>query len=111
MEKALWILPPVAFGVYLLLLWGLLRINLSSAVKEGGPKGKGEPYACGEDFPAVKLVPEYGEFYPFAIFFTLIHVAGLMLATLAMAPAPNAIALGGAYLIGVGAVLAILFAR
>jgi NADH:ubiquinone oxidoreductase subunit 3 (subunit A) len=107
--KALLILPPVAFGIYILLVGGLLR---SATCLEGkkGPKGKTEPYACGEDFPKERLTPDYGQFFPFAIFFTLIHVAGLMLATLAMAPGA-APALGIAYVLGVGAVLAILFAR
>ena len=101
-------LAPIAFGVYLLLGWAVLRLIAREA--KPGPGGKGEPYACGEDFPREKIVPEYGQFYPFAIFFTLLHVAGLMLATLALAPAAAA-SLGAAYLLGVGAVLAIFFAR
>jgi len=108
--KAFWLLPPVAFGIYFLVVGGLLRSVSDIEGVKGGPKGKREPYACGEDFPKEKLTPDYGQFFPFAIFFTLIHVAGLMLATLAVAPAA-ATMLGAAYILSVGAVLAILFAR
>jgi hypothetical protein len=57
-----------------------------------------------------KATPEYGSFFPFAIFFTLMHVAGLMLATFALAP-PGVLNLGAgaAYLVVIGLTLAILF--
>ena len=109
MTTTLWVLPPVAFGIYVLVAWALLR-SVSNIEGKRGNSGKREPYACGEDFPKEKLTPDYAQFFPFAIFFTLIHVAGLMLATLAAAPAA-AVVLGAGYVLSVGAVLAILFAR
>ncbi|MFA5139900.1 MAG: NADH-quinone oxidoreductase subunit A [Elusimicrobiota bacterium] len=109
MTNALWVLPPVAFGLYLFLAWSLLRVCAGGPLHKSEAE-KGEPYACGEEFSHAKIAPDYSEFFPFAIFFTLIHVAGLMLATLALSPAVGGL-LGGVYLLAVGAVLAILFAR
>jgi NADH:ubiquinone oxidoreductase subunit 3 (subunit A) len=108
--EALWVIPPVAFGVYLVVVGAILRSTSRFSSRPGGPKGKTAPYACGEDFPSERLTPDYGQFFPFAIFFTLIHVAGLMLATLCVAPAAATL-MGAAYVLSVGAVLAILFAR
>jgi NADH-quinone oxidoreductase subunit A len=109
MTNAFWVLPPVAFGLYLLIAWSLLRACAGGPLRRSEAE-KGEPYACGEDFSHAKISPDYSEFFPYAIFFTLIHVAGLMLATLALSPAGGGL-LGIIYLLAVGAVLAILFAR
>lgn len=51
------------------------------AAKPVYEEGKTEPYACGENISHEKAEPNYKQFFPFAIFFTVLHVAGLMLAT------------------------------
>jgi hypothetical protein len=43
--------------------------------------GKYEPYACGENYQAEKLHFGYRKFYIAAIFFTIMHVAVLTVAT------------------------------
>jgi NADH:ubiquinone oxidoreductase subunit 3 (subunit A) len=73
--------PPVAFGILLIAV-----ILLSSVAKKTsfrGPLGPGaeKPYACGEEMPVNSFRPEYGQFFAFAFFFTIMHVVALMLAT------------------------------
>ena len=41
-----------------------------------------KPYACGEDMPEHACIqPDYGQFFPFAFFFTILHVVALMATT------------------------------
>ena len=72
--------PPIAFLVFLLV--GYLVYRLSKAL---GPKpnlvgGKLSTYACGEDIPGKKAQYSYHLFH-FAFFFTVLHVAALVIAT------------------------------
>lgn len=75
--------PPLTFILSLIavILFGKL---FKSFEYKGTPNPeKTKTYACGEDFPAEKVIPSYEEFYPYAIFFTILHVAALMIMTLA----------------------------
>jgi NADH-quinone oxidoreductase subunit A len=45
------------------------------------PEGLTKEYACGEDLPTAMIQPDYSQFYPFAFYFTILHVAALMIAT------------------------------
>jgi len=38
-------------------------------------------YACGEDFKGHFIQPDYSQFFPFAYFFTILHVVALVIAT------------------------------
>jgi NADH:ubiquinone oxidoreductase subunit 3 (subunit A) len=77
-----WILlPPLAFGIMLLLAWGLSGIGSLFAAKGTDSKGKDRAYACGQDVAQNKIHPNYFEFFPVAFFFTILHVAALMIAT------------------------------
>lgn len=42
--------------------------------------GQGEPYSCGENIPTHMIQPDYTQFFPFAFYFTILHVVALMLA-------------------------------
>jgi NADH-quinone oxidoreductase subunit A len=110
MEASDYILvPPVAFALALLLVWLFSRLTSGFKHADIKTEGKNLPYACGEDVPAQKAEPEYGAFFPFAIFFTLLHVAGLMVATWSGASGAG-VAMGGLiYLAVIGATLGILF--
>jgi NADH-quinone oxidoreductase subunit A len=44
------------------------------------PKGQTKPYACGEDVPDQMMELDYSQFFPFAFYFTILHVVALMLA-------------------------------
>ena len=79
--------PPLAF-VALFVVIGLLVLLASRlairpvTVKPGTLKA----YACGEDVQDHRARPDYGQFFPFAFFFTIMHVVALIVATV---PAEN----------------------
>ncbi len=103
--------PPVTFVIVLLFALCLSEFfsGWAPSPKTEAGSGKNKPYACGEDIPAEKVIPDYQEFFPFAIFFTLLHVAGLMLATWSITPLSTGIELVVGYVAAVAIILAILF--
>jgi NADH-quinone oxidoreductase subunit A len=107
----IFLFPPVVFIISLLFATGLSEIFAGWAPAPGTAPGSGknEPYACGEDFPSEKIIPDYQEFFPFAIFFTLLHVAGLMLATWSLNPLSAGLEMVVGYVVAVAVILAILF--
>jgi NADH-quinone oxidoreductase B subunit len=50
-------------------------------VKGTASYGKTASYACGEDYPINRAQPDYRQYFPFAFFFTVMHVAALVIAT------------------------------
>lgn len=74
--------PPVALAV-MMLAAGLLSLALGRLAvrKPNKPHGTTEPYACGEESPDTMVRPDYGQFIPFAFFFTILHVVALMVTT------------------------------
>ncbi len=74
--------PPVTFLVVLIFLsaLGLVLGRLAFRVKKD-PNGMGESYACGEDIPDHSAQPDYSQFFPYAFYFTIAHVATLMITT------------------------------
>jgi len=105
--------PPVAFAIAFLLIWLLSKLTAGFAPKANNrPEGKLDPYACGEDFDSKKVEPDYRTFFPFAIFFTVIHVAGLMIATLAASSVSwGMTGFAELYVISIAAVFAILYSE
>ncbi len=105
--------PPVTFAVSLLFVMALSALLSPLAAKPARVPGspKHQAYGCGEDISGdqAKAIPDYQVFFPFAIFFTLLHVAGLMLATWSFNPLSAGIELVGAYAAAVVVILAILF--
>lgn len=89
--------PPLAFAILFavlgLLAWLTARLLAArpAAVKAGTLKA----YACGEDVADHRARPEYSQFFPFAFFFTIMHVIALVVATV---PAENFAVLGMALL-------------
>ncbi len=79
-----WLLtPPAAFVILLLavfVLYGLSK-RLAARPTKDAP-GKRKLYACGEDLPIQRVKPDYKQFFPFAFFFTMMHVVALVLATI-----------------------------
>jgi len=108
------ILPPLCFVIVLFTVWGISKLlaMLTMAPAATHEAGKEDSYACGEVYEGRHIEPDYGAFFRFAVFFTIIDVAGLMLATLAAASFNTAIAVMAiAYTIVVSAVLAILYSK
>jgi NADH-quinone oxidoreductase subunit A len=81
-----WLLwPPIAFLLILAAGWGLLRtLGALSAPASQTDGGKRKAYACGEDMKENRGQPNYSQFFPFAFFFTIMHVLALMVATVPM---------------------------
>jgi len=78
-----WMLsPPVAFiivlGVSFLLSWLFSRLSFRP---KSHTSGEGESYACGENNYDNMAQPDYNTFFAFAFFFTIAHVATLIMAT------------------------------
>ena len=109
MEEYL-LLPPVVFIISLIAIWFFVRLAKHIEHPAVPVKGKEKPYACGEDIQASKAAPEYKSFFAFAVFFTILHVAGLMIATWATASVAKCCLLGAGYIVIVGITLAMLFA-
>lgn len=77
--------PPVAFLILLVFFWALSAM-LSRLAFRGKKQvhGTGESYACGEDLPDHLAQPDYSQFFPYAFFFTIAHVATLIVTTVPM---------------------------
>ena len=73
--------PPVAFPIFLVLAALLYAAGRKMAPKPNNVGGKLSSYACGEDIPGVKIQFGYRLFFFVALFFTIMHVAALMIAT------------------------------
>ena len=79
-----WLLiTPITFLVVLAIMLIVLRLLglVSMSVKTVAGSGKGKAYACGEDVKPNRARTEYAQFFPFAFFFTIMHVVALMVAT------------------------------
>ena len=76
--------PPVAFALLLVFILAAILAagRLAPRVERRPGDGKDQAYACGEEFDGHLIQPDYSQFFPFAFFFTILHVAALMLATI-----------------------------
>ncbi|ACC98685.1 hypothetical protein Emin_1133 [Elusimicrobium minutum Pei191] len=105
--------PPIVFLTVFLLVWLFSKLTANFAPKANNkPEGKLAPYACGEEYTGKKVNPDYNSFFPFAIFFTVLHVSGLIIATLAAASV-SWVTAGFAiiYIVSVLTVVAVLYAK
>jgi NADH:ubiquinone oxidoreductase subunit 3 (subunit A) len=73
--------PPIAFVLVLaasaVVFWLMGRLSYRP---QTGNEANSKPYACGEEGqPLVR--PDYGQVFPFAFFFTILHVVALVTAT------------------------------
>ena len=67
-------------------------------------------YACGEDLPTAMIQPDYSQFYPFAFYFTILHVVALMIATVPTATIETFL-IAVVYILGAIIGLVVLYAR
>jgi NADH:ubiquinone oxidoreductase subunit 3 (subunit A) len=75
------LIPPLAFLVMLLISFGLSGLSSLVAAKGTAAAGKERAYACGQNIENNRIQPDYNEFFPIAFFFTIMHVAALIIAT------------------------------
>ena len=112
MNDYLLLLPPIAFLIIFVFVW-LQYVGLkvfSSGEKWPKEKGKTESYACGHEVEDSRVNPNYSQFFPFAFFFTIMHVVALVVATYPRGDI-GAIGLGVGYLAIASVSLFILFKR
>jgi hypothetical protein len=73
--------PIVAFGLVLLASLGLLALMGRLRYRPApGNEANAKPYACGEEGQPI-VRPDYGQVFPFAFFFTILHVVALVVTT------------------------------
>lgn len=78
--------PPIAFVIYLLLAWLLSRVGQFLAPNQDTLPESAEAYASGEAAPLQAASPGYRPFFRIALFFAVLHLGVLVLATSGMQP-------------------------
>jgi len=78
--------PPLAFLFFLAVFYLIYFLAGKMAPKANAIGGKLKSYHCGEDIPGVKPQFGYKLFFFIALFFTMMHVAALVVATLPSGP-------------------------
>ena len=73
--------PLVTFSLFVLLGMGLSRVAAAHAAGGEDSERKLESYACGQRQVAHNVSPDYSQFFPYAFFFTIMHVLTLVVAT------------------------------
>ncbi|NVN89923.1 MAG: hypothetical protein HXX11_04900 [Desulfuromonadales bacterium] len=88
---SLFLSPPIAF--VLLLIAAVVDFWLLGILITKGTDriGKAKPYACGEDVDHHRLQPDYGQFFSFAFFFTIMHVVAMIIATVPSGSVPDSL--------------------
>jgi len=100
--------PPVGFLAFLAMGFLLYYLGSRLAPKLKKEGGKLATYACGEDMPGVKLQFGYRLFFFIALFFTMMHVAALVIATI---PGGKIVFFGIIYLVMISLSIAALITR
>lgn len=75
--------PAVAFTILFVVIFftALLFSRLSFRRKTAQSADEKKAYSCGEEFTGHMIQPDYSQFFPFAFFFTMLHVVALIVAT------------------------------
>ena len=103
--------PPIAFVIVLVVTLAGFAGAALLPPKRKGPRGAlAKPYASGETVERSRFQPDYGQFFPFAFFFTILHVVTLMVAS-SPARTIQSAAIAGVYVVGALLGLFILFRR
>ena len=85
--------PPVAFVTYLALVWLLWRLGKVLSGPSTPPPEAETRYASGEAPPTRLVSPGYRGYYTVALFFAMLHLGVLVVATGGLTP-PVAVYLG-----------------
>lgn len=81
MDLRILLSPPIAFLLFMLVGCGLYALGRRMAGAPVPEPMKDEPYACGEEFQAQRFQFGYQLFFIAALFFTVMHVAIMTIAT------------------------------
>jgi hypothetical protein len=105
------LIPPVALALLVLVVWALYRGAGRLSFKRTAERGAlDKPYAGGENIETHRVQVDYGQFFPFAFFFTILHVVTLVIAT-SPARTLESFAIAVIYVLGALLGLFILFRR
>lgn len=86
MPNELLLSPPVVFILVMLAAIFSAYVLSKLAMKpKNVPAGLTQEYSCGEDVKTHMIQPDYSQFFPFAFYFTILHVVALMIATVPIA--------------------------
>ncbi|MDD2568216.1 MAG: hypothetical protein PHN47_05420 [Clostridia bacterium] len=99
--------PPIAFLFFIIVSAAISKVSSKLAPQGNDAPWKFKPYAGGEEVTSHHVQPDYSEFFPYAFFFTVMHVVALILATV---PAETII-LPMIYVLAAVLALLILFRR
>ena len=103
--------PPIAFLIVLFTVIALAHALTRLSFKQGlRPADINKSYACGEDVATHLMQPDYSQFFPFAFFFTVLHVVALMITTVPV-ETTESFAIAVIYIVGALVGLVILFRR
>jgi NADH:ubiquinone oxidoreductase subunit 3 (subunit A) len=75
------LIPPIAFVIYILLVTALARIGRMLAGPSNASAAKSSTYSSGEAGPTTTAVPGYRPFFLIALFFAILHLSVLVLAS------------------------------
>jgi hypothetical protein len=90
MPNELLLSPPVVFiAIMLAILICAYALSKLAIKPKSIPAGLTEEYSCGEDVKTHMIQPDYSQFFPFAFYFTILHVVALMIATVPMVSTAN----------------------
>jgi len=110
MDKLL-LSPPIAFLIVLCAMLAFAAALSKLSLKTNKPgNGQTKSYACGEDVPTHLMQPDYSQFFPFAFFFTVLHVIALMIMTVPV-ETMESFSIAIVYIAGALVGMAILFRR
>jgi NADH-quinone oxidoreductase subunit A len=94
-----------------LVVWGLSAASGTLGFKRKGARGAlDKPYAGGETIEKHRVQVDYSQFFPFAFFFTILHVVTLVVST-SPARTLESLAIAAIYVLGALLGLFILFRR
>ena len=99
--------PPITLLIFLVLGLVLSKAANGLAAKGAYSQGKEDSYACGQKDIVHNVSPDYSQFFPYAFFFTIMHVLVLIVATAPL----GAIVLPLAYVLAGVLALLIIFRR
>ncbi len=111
MSNELLLSPPIVFLMIMLTAIFVMYLLSKLALKpKKVSEGLTKEYSCGEEIKTHMIQPDYSQFFPFAFYFTILHVAALMIATVPMATLETFL-IAIVYILGAIAGLFVLYKR
>jgi len=103
--------PPAVLIIIFAVLVSMSHIFSRWAAPKTASGEEGQKaYSCGEEFSGHLIQPDYSQFFPFAFFFTILHVVAMVIATIP-AEAAGSLVIALIYVVGAFIGLFILLGR